>query len=237
MLPWRIKRPLLITLMTFSDTPLVGSLAVRLARAMLPPYKGAKLLAHLTPKPYVSPQAQIHCPNLVIGPHAFIDDDVTIYAHGDGGRVELGAHVSVYRGTIIEIGAGGSVIIGEDTHIQGSCNLKGFVSDLIIGRNVQVAPHCAFSPYEHGFSDPNQPIQLQPLTSRGPIIIEDDAWLGLNVTVLDGVTIGRGAVVGAGAVVTKDVPAYAIAAGVPARVIAWREKPSDKRNKEGANGP
>ena len=53
-------------------------------------------------------------------------------------------------------------------------------------------------------------------------MIEDDAWLGLGVIVLDGVTIGRGAVIGAGAVVTGDVPPYAIAVGVPARVVGSR---------------
>ena len=62
----------------------------------------------------------------------------------------------------------------------------------------------------------------QPLASKGPIVIEDDAWLGLGVIVLDGVTIGRGAVIGAGAVVTGDVPPYAIAVGVPARVVGSR---------------
>jgi acetyltransferase-like isoleucine patch superfamily enzyme len=62
----------------------------------------------------------------------------------------------------------------------------------------------------------------QPLTSRGDIVLEDDVWLGANVVVLDGVTIGRGAIVGAGAVVTQSIPPYAIAGGVPARVIRYR---------------
>ncbi|KAI9133931.1 DapH/DapD/GlmU-related protein [Acaryochloris sp. CCMEE 5410] len=59
--------------------------------------------------------------------------------------------------------------------------------------------------------------------TRGPVIIEDDVWLGAGTTVLDGVKIGKGCIVGAGAVVTKDLPAYAIAAGVPAKVIKMRE--------------
>lgn len=61
-----------------------------------------------------------------------------------------------------------------------------------------------------------------PLTSRGDIVVEDDVWLGLHVCVMDGVTIGQGAVIGAGAVVTKDIPPYAIAGGVPASVIRFR---------------
>jgi acetyltransferase-like isoleucine patch superfamily enzyme len=54
-------------------------------------------------------------------------------------------------------------------------------------------------------------------------VIEDDCWLGDGVKVLDGVTIGRGSVIGAGAVVTKDIPPFSVAVGVPARVIKTRD--------------
>ena len=210
------------TLMQFSDWPLVGRGCAGLAGALVGPYKRRKLLATLTSKPYISPRAQIHCPNLTIGAQVFIDDGVVIYGHHHGGRVVLGPRAHVYRGTIIEVGHGGSVIVGEATHVQSNCNLKGFVSDLRIGSQVQIAPQCAFSPYEHNFDDLSDPIQAQGLRSKGPIVIEDDAWLGVGVRVLEGVTIGRGAIIGAGAVVTQDIPAYAVAVGVPARVIGYR---------------
>ena len=54
------------------------------------------------------------------------------------------------------------------------------------------------------------------------VIVEEDVWIGMNVTLLAGVTIGRGSIVAAGAVVTKDVPPYSIAGGVPARFIKWK---------------
>ncbi|MFZ1473718.1 MAG: acyltransferase [Anaerolineae bacterium] len=223
MLPWRVKEPMLRRLMAVSGPTGGGRLATRLAVWLLGGvYKDRKLLANLTPRPFISPLAQIRCADLLVGRHAFIDDDVTIYAHDDGGRVEVGEFSSLHRGTVIEIGAGGSVVIGRDSHIQGACNLKGFVADLRIGNQVQIAPQCAFSPYQHTFAERTQPIKNQPLASKGPIVIEDDAWLGLGVIVLDGVTIGRGAVIGAGAVVTGDVPPYAIAVGVPARVVGSR---------------
>jgi acetyltransferase-like isoleucine patch superfamily enzyme len=208
--------------MHLSDWPVIGRLCVHLAGGLVGPYKDRKLLAKLTAKPYISPRAQIKCSNLEIGPQVFVDDGVVIYGHADGGRVVLGPRVHIYRGTIIEIGHGGSVIIGEASHIQSSCNLKGFVSDLHIGSQVQVAPQCAFSPYEHNFEDLSQPIWAQGLRSEGPIVIEDDAWLGVGARVLEGVTIGRGAIIGAGSVVTQDVPPYAIVVGVPARVIGTR---------------
>ena len=87
-----------------------------------------------------------------------------------------------------------------------------------------VRTDCVFMPYQHGHDDPNLPMREQPLTSRGDIVIEDDVWLGAQVCVMDGVVIGKGAIVGAGAVVTKDVPPYTLAVGVPARVIRSRQE-------------
>jgi len=208
--------------MELSGTPGLGRLFVRLAEAIVGPYKDRRILAQVTVRSYISPRAQIKCPQLYMGRNCFIDDGVTIYAHSDGGEVRLGDRVHLYRGTIIEIGAAGSVIVGDDTHIQAFCNLKGFLGSVIIGRNVQVAPHCAFSPYEHNFEDRSVAIRFQGIRSAGDIVLEDDVWLGVGVKVLEGVRIGKGAVIGAGAVVTKDIPAYAIAVGVPARVIRTR---------------
>jgi len=217
-----LRKKALLVLMQASDAPLVGKSCLRLASALRGPYKDKKVLAQLTPKPFISPRAQIWAKNLEIGPHCFIDDYVTIYAHPDGGRITLGEGVHLYRGTLIEVGAGASVTIGPNTHVQSGCNLKGFLGSLHIGANVQMAPGCGFSPYEHRMDDTTKPIREQGITTRGDIVIEDDVWLGLGVCVLDGVRIGRGAVIGAGAVVTQDIPAYAVAAGVPAKVIRYR---------------
>jgi acetyltransferase-like isoleucine patch superfamily enzyme len=217
-----VRRTITTSLMRLSATPLIGKVCLRLAGAMRGPYKDKRILANLTPHPYISPKAQIHCPRLIVGPHCFIDDYVTIYAHPDGGEVRLGEGVHIYRGTIIEIGHGGSVIIDDHTHIQSHCNVKGFLGSTIIGKNVQIAPHCGFSPYEHGFDALDADIREQQITSLGNIMLGDDVWLGLNVQVLDGVTIGEGTVVGAGAVVTKSLPANVVAVGVPARTIRRR---------------
>ncbi len=77
----------------------------------------------------------------------------------------------------------------------------------------------------HNFADTSQKIIDQGVTCKG-IVIEDDCWLGFGVKVLDGVTIGKGSVIGAGAIVTKDIPPFSIAVGVPARVIKSRN-PTD----------
>jgi galactoside O-acetyltransferase len=75
---------------------------------------------------------------------------------------------------------------------------------------------------QHRFDRTDVPIHGQGVTSRG-VVIEDNVWIGMNVSILDGVRIGNGSIVGAGAVVTKDVPANAIVVGNPARVLRFRE--------------
>jgi bifunctional N-acetylglucosamine-1-phosphate-uridyltransferase/glucosamine-1-phosphate-acetyltransferase GlmU-like protein len=89
-----------------------------------------------------------------------------------------------------------------------------------VGRNCMIGPHCYFTDANHGMTA-GLPVKQQPMEPK-PVILEDDVWMGAGVIVLRGVRIGRGAVIGAGAVVTKDVPANAIFAGVPAREIGFR---------------
>lgn len=78
------------------------------------------------------------------------------------------------------------------------------------------------TPMNHVFADPDTPIRLQGETASG-IRIGRDVWIGTSVKVLDGVEIGDGCVVGAGSVVTKSLPPYCVAVGVPAKVRAWRD--------------
>ena len=198
-------------------------LAVRLAGWGVPPYKGRHTLARLSRRGYISPQATVHHDKFRHGTHVFIGDGVVIYNVDDeGGAVALGDRVFVNKDTIIETGKGGSITIGDDSHIQPRCHFAGYVSSITIGRQAQIAPYCAFFPYDHSMA-PQQSLFLQPLRTKGGIVIEDDVWLGVGVTVLDGVRIGHGAVIAAGAVVTSSVPAGAIAGGVPARIIGTRD--------------
>jgi acetyltransferase-like isoleucine patch superfamily enzyme len=145
-----------------------------------------------------------------------------IYQDDDGGPVELGERVHVHRDTIIQTGSGGSVTLGARTTIQPRCQFSAYQGSIHIGSDVQVAPNCAFYPYNHGMA-PDVPMVKQPLQSKGGITIEDGAWLGVGVIVLDGVRIGKGAVIGAGSLVTHDVPDNAIVGGVPAQIIRMRD--------------
>ena len=135
----------------------------------------------------------------------------------------MGDRVMLFNEIIIETVEGGSLFIGADTAIQPRCHFTTAVAPIHIGKDVQIAPQCAFYSYDHGIA-PGQLIRDQPLQSKGPIIIEDDVWLGFGVIVLSGVRIGKGAVIGAGSVVTCDVPDGAVAAGSPARVVKMRDE-------------
>ncbi len=200
-----------------------GRIATRLAAWFAPPYTARFYLARLNPNGYIDPSAIVHHANFLLGANIFVADRVVINQAANGGPVELGDRVHILRDTIIVSGAGGSVMIGADTFIQPRCQVMGYKGTIQIGRNVQIAPNCGFYSYDHSFS-PDELIRKQPLKSKGDIIIDDDAWLGFGVIVLDGVKIGKGAVIGAGAVVRHDVPDGAIAVGVPARVVRMRSK-------------
>jgi len=65
-------------------------------------------------------------------------------------------------------------------------------------------------------------VSYQDAFSRGPIIIENEVWIGFGATILSGVTVGKGAIIAANSVVVKDIPAYSVAAGNPAKVIKYR---------------
>lgn len=105
--------------------------------------------------------------------------------------------------------------IGCHSHINTDCILDGR-GGLTIGNSVSVSHRVNLMTGSHDLRSPN----FQGVFK--PIIIEDYAWIGINATVLQGITIGHGAVVCAGAVVTKDVPPYAVVAGIPARQIDTR---------------
>ncbi|QEO10265.1 acyltransferase [Protaetiibacter larvae] len=93
------------------------------------------------------------------------------------------------------------------------------VQSVVIEEGVDIARGCYISDHSHGFDDPELAIRDQPLVRIAPVRICRGAWLGQNVVVLPGVTIGEGAVIGANSVVREDVPARAVVAGVPARLI------------------
>lgn len=113
------------------------------------------------------------------------------------------------------------VFIGEYTQINPFTVIYGG-SGVFIGDNVMIAPHCMIAAGNHDYLQIDIPMLKAGSLSKGPIVIEDGVWIGANVTITDGVTIGHDSVVGANSVITKDIAPYDIVVGVPARVIANR---------------
>jgi len=89
---------------------------------------------------------------------------------------------------------------------------------VIIGKKVLTADHVFISDHLHNYSDPGTPIMDQPILFKGQVIIGDGAWLGQNVCII-GASVGKNSIIGANSVVTKDIPDYCVAAGIPAKVI------------------
>lgn len=130
-----------------------------------------------------------------------------------------GVDVNVEHGALINSGWG--IEIGDRSGI----GLDAFISGpLVIGRDVIMGPNCTFLSINRDTSDTSRPMIEQGFQAPRPPVIEDDVWLGANVTVLPGRRIGTGSIVAAGAVVASDVPSFAVVAGNPARVIKQRRQ-------------
>jgi len=135
------------------------------------------------------------------------------------GRIILEDDVIVSRFAIVE-SIGGNIRIGKRSGLGDFSNLYG-QGGVDIGEDVMIASGCRIVPSNHGIDDQTLPISLQPSSSKG-IKIGNGTWVGTNVVILDGVSIGIGAVIGAGSVVTRNVPDYAIVAGIPAKILRFR---------------
>jgi acetyltransferase-like isoleucine patch superfamily enzyme len=159
------------------------------------------------------------CPGIFLSSKVKLRMHASIRRSYARNRVILGNNASVHEYAVIK-SRGGDIAIGDNTFVSSFVNIaaKGKVA---IGRNVMLANGCRLETGTHGFDDIKLPIKQQEASSLG-IVIEDDCWLGAGVVVVDNVRIGRGSVIGAGSVVTKNVPPYSIAVGVPARVLKTR---------------
>ncbi len=138
---------------------------------------------------------------------------------GPQGSVEFGPECVLDRSLTIE--AEGRLSVGARTIFGHHCTLAARDS-LEIGEDCLLAEMVSVRDHDHCFDRLDIPVREQGAVSA-PVKIGRNVWLGAKVTVVKGVTIGDNAIVGANAVVTKDIPPNAIAVGVPARVVRYRE--------------
>ena len=132
----------------------------------------------------------------------------------------IGENVVIHRGCVFgqpqEIEIGSNVFINKNVMFLNSKEIN-----IKLGDFVMIGPNSVFITDSIDYQDWTKPMYYSSKFHK-PIEVGNDVWIGANVTVLPGVKIEQGAIVAAGAVVTKDVPAYAIVAGVPAKVIKYR---------------
>lgn len=159
------------------------------------------------------------------GDKSFITEPIDI----KGGKcIEIGKNVSIGKNSIINAWEkhqndtyDPSIIIGNNTHLGEGCHISA-ITKIIIGNNVLIGRRISIIDNSHGESsleDFTKPPAKRKLYSKGPIIIEDNVWIGDKATILSGVTIGANSIIGANSVVNKNVPANSIVGGVPAKLI------------------
>ncbi|BAY80866.1 hexapeptide repeat-containing transferase [Calothrix parasitica NIES-267] len=163
----------------------------------------------------------IGTPSIEIGNQVSLLKGVQINALGHpNNKIHIKDRARLERGVDIRSLYDTHIIIDENAYIGPYVVIAG-TGDIKIGKNCLIAPHCGIFANNHIFSDPTRLIEEQGTTSKG-IVIEDDCWLGHNVTVTDGVKIGKGSIIGAGSVVNKNIPPFSIAVGTPVRIIRNR---------------
>ena len=161
---------------------------------------------------------------IFLGDRVFIGEYSYLDPKSIRAKIVLGNDVYISRLCRLSTGSSedyiGEVIIEDSVHIGQNCFIDG-TGKLKIGKDSILGPNVAFLTGNHQFKNPTIPIRFQGGVPK-PIVIEEDVWLSTSVIVLGDVTIRKGSVIGAGAVVTKDIPPYSIAVGVPAKVIGKR---------------
>lgn len=127
-----------------------------------------------------------------------------------------GKNINIDRGSRFAM----TTSIGDNSGIGANSKLYGTVK---IGDNVMMGPECYIYAYNHNTQRTDVAMNQQGIATENPVEIGNDVWIGSRVTILPGVKIGEGAIIGASSVVTKDVPAYAVVGGNPAKLIKSRK--------------
>jgi acetyltransferase-like isoleucine patch superfamily enzyme len=170
-----------------------------------------RLACAAAPSARLSPRAQIynqrgHREAIEIGPNTMIDGQLLVFP--EGGQIRIGEYCYVGEGA--RIWSAANVVIGDRIFISHGVNIHDNNAHSLSAAERHRHFRESLAAGGASFAENTRP---------EPVVIEDDAWIGFNATILKGVTIGRGAVIGAGSLVAEDVSPFTIVAGQPARVI------------------
>jgi acetyltransferase-like isoleucine patch superfamily enzyme len=183
--------------------------------------KYARLLVRLARRKLLTPYGR----RLELDGIAFIGPGVIIEI-GKTARIELGRWSWIGHGTKIRAHEG-VVSIGAKTVLGQECTISAY-QHVSIGRECVIADRVMLIDFDHGVVEVDRPVRLQGIYKRD-VRVGNNVWIGYGACILRGVTIGDNAIIGTSAVVTRDVPANAVVAGVPARVIRMRDAPTRMR--------
>jgi acetyltransferase-like isoleucine patch superfamily enzyme len=149
-------------------------------------------------------------------------------------QLQIGPNAGVRLGRFVWVGHGckircheGRVEIGAKTVIGQDCTISAY-QRVSIGEQCVIADRAMFIDFDHCVSDVEQPIRRQGIYKRD-VVVGNNVWVGYNAQVLRGVAVGDNSIIGANSVVTRDIPANAVVAGSPARVIRRRDPPQALR--------
>ena len=141
-----------------------------------------------------------------------------------GAKLHLSKGVKIMPHAMLVSLHGGTIEIGENTEISMYSRVAsmGYVK---IGNHVLTGPHVFIADYNHEYRNPMKSVMYQgnrftPRNDGEPnLLIDDGTWIGTNVVIVGNVHIGKNCVIGANSVVTKDIPDYSVAVGIPAKII------------------
>lgn len=122
-------------------------------------------------------------------------------------------------------GDGKHISVGDYSQIGINSKID---NDTTIGKYVLMGPNVTIFSTSHDYESLEVPMMFQGEKERRPVTIGDDVWIGTNVCIMPGVTVGNHVIIGSNAVVTKDVPDYAVVGGVPAKIIRYRNEKKRK---------
>jgi acetyltransferase-like isoleucine patch superfamily enzyme len=192
---------------------------MRRHRMLTPKY--ARLIVRLLRRRYLTTYGR----RLKLDGIAFIGPRVTLQI-GRRGRIELGRWSWLGHGTKIRAHEG-VVSIGAKTVLGQECTISAY-QHVSIGRECVVADRVMLIDFDHGAVEVDRPVREQGIYKRD-VRVGNNVWIGYGACILRGVTVGDNAIIGTSAVVTHDVPANAVVAGVPARLVRMRDTPQTMR--------
>lgn len=161
-----------------------------------------------------------HPHKIFIGDNVVVDDNCLLDAKGiDNKGIVIGNGVFIGRNTILSC-KNGDIILDDNVNMGFNCEIVS-ANEVRVGKNVLFAAYTYLICGDHDFDRVDMPVSEQGRIARG-IFVEDNVWFGAGVKVLDGTTIKKDSIIGTGSVVTKDVPEYSIAVGIPAKVVKNR---------------